>query len=166
MAFKSELKKWIPNLPLGVWLQALPLLIMFCMLWVTAQSSLSLFPNTIKFWEYIIYGWAYGLTGYWIGLVVCVRYLRAWWMAVLFAWFYLFLYAINCGMLHSAGVVLVHFYWKIADATDWTIYFTEWMWVLAGVLLLSCALATTLIHRYAPALKQVRVRSLVLLLIL
>ena len=166
MSFKSELKKWIPNLPLGIWLQALPLLIMFCLLWVTAQSSLSLFPNTIKFWEYIVYGWIYGLTGYWIGLVFCVRYLRQWRLAVLFAWFYLFLYAVNCGMLHSAGVVLVHFYWKIADATDWTAYFTEWMWMLAGVFLLSSALATWLVRRHALELKQVRVRSLVLLLIL
>jgi hypothetical protein len=166
MAFKAELKKWAPNLSFGVWAQALPLLIMFCMLWVTAQNSLDLFPNTLKFWEYVIYGWMYGLIGYWIGLVVCVRYLRARWLAVLFAWLYLFLYAVNCGMLHSAGVVLMRFYLRIADATDWTAYFTEWMWMLSGVFLLSGALASWLVYRYAPALKEVRVRSLVLLSVL
>lgn len=166
MSLKSELKKWAPNLTLGVWAQALPLSIMFCILWVTAQDSLDLFPNTLKFWEYVVYGWIYGMIGYWIGLVVCVRYLRARWLAVLFAWFYLFLYAVNVGFLHSAGVVLMRFYLKIADATDWTAYFTGWMWMLTGVFLLSGAMASWLIGRYMPALQQVRVRSLVLLLIL
>lgn len=166
MAFRAELKKWAPNMSFGVWVQALPLFIMFCELWVTAQNSLDLFPNTVKFWEYVIYGWLYGLIGYWIGLVICVRYLRARWLAVLFAWFYLFLYAVNSGMLHSAGVVLMRFYLKIADATDWTAYFTEWMWALTGFLLTSGILASWLIYRYAPALKEVRVRSLVLLSIL
>ena len=42
MSLKSEIKKWAPNLTVGVWAQALPLSIMFCMLWVTAQSSLDL----------------------------------------------------------------------------------------------------------------------------
>src|SRR5579864_5127135 len=101
MGFREELRKWVPNLSFGVWIQAVPLLIIFCLLWVTATHSLTLFPNTIKFWEYVIYGWMYGLLGYWVGLVVCVRYLRARWLAVLFAWFYLFLEAVNCGFLHS-----------------------------------------------------------------
>jgi hypothetical protein len=166
MSLKSELKKWAPNITIGVWVQALPLSIMIGMLWVTAQSSLDLFPNTVKFWEYVVYGWMYGLIGYWIGLVICVRYLRARWLAILFAWFYLFLYAVNSGFLHSAGVVLMRFYLKIADTTDWTAYFTGWMWMLTGIFLFSGVLASWLVHRYSPALQQVRVRSLVLLLIL
>jgi hypothetical protein len=59
MPIKSELKKWIPHLGTGIWLQALPLLVMFSVLWFTAQDILGLFTNTVKFWEYVLYGWAY-----------------------------------------------------------------------------------------------------------
>jgi hypothetical protein len=166
MAFKAEFRKWLPNLTPGVWLQALPLLVMFSALWMTAESVLDLFPNTVKFWEYVIYGWVYGLTGYWIGLVVCIRYLRARWLAVLFAWFYLLLYGINTGMLRAAGSILTHFYIRIADSTNWEPYFTKWMWILAGIYALSSLVASYLIWKCAPTLKQVRVRSLVFLLIL
>ena len=166
MPIKSELKKWIPHLGTGIWLQALPLLVMFTILWLTAQQALGLMINTVKFWEYVIYGWVYGVTGYWLGLVVCLRYLRSLWLAVLFAWVYLFLYAVNIGMLHSAGSVLVHFYVRIADTTDWLPYFTEWLWILAGIYLLSGLAACWLLVKYAPALKQVRVRKLLVLLVL
>jgi len=166
MSIKSEFKKWIPHLGIGTWLQTLPLLVMFSILWFTAQDALGLFINTLKFWEYVLYGWAYGVTGYWLGLVVCLRYLRSLWLAMLFAWFYLFLYAINIGMLHSAGTVLVHFYVRIADATDWLPYFTEWLWFIAGIYVLCGLAACWLINQYALELKQLRVRKLLVLLVL
>jgi hypothetical protein len=99
MPIKSEIKKWIPHLGIGVWVQALPLAVMFSILWFTAQDTLGLLTGTVKFWEYVVYGWAYAVSGYWLGLVVCVRYLRSVWLAMLFAWFYLFLYAVNIGLL-------------------------------------------------------------------
>ena len=76
MPIKTEVKKWIPHLGIGVWLQALPLLVMFSILWFTAQDTLGLLTGTVKFWEYVIYGWAYAVSGYWLGLVVCLRYRR------------------------------------------------------------------------------------------
>ncbi|HZF02466.1 MAG TPA: sulfatase-like hydrolase/transferase [Methylomirabilota bacterium] len=139
---------------------------MFSLLWVTAEGVLGLFPKTVKFWEYVIYGWIYGVTGYWIGLVVCIRYLRLPWLAILFAWFYLFLYGINIAMLHSAGTVLTHFYMRIADSTNWMAYFTKWILIIFLICILSGIVATWLIRKYASELKQVRVRSLVFLLIL
>jgi hypothetical protein len=166
MAFKSEFKKWLPHLGLGVWLQTLPLLVMFTILWLTAQNVLGLLSGTVKFWEYVLYGWAYAVAGYWLGLVVCLRYLKARWLAVLFAWFYLFLYAVNIGLLHSAGVVLVPFYLRIAGSTNWIPYFTKWLWMLAGIYALSGLAASWLLYQYAPVLKQVRVRKLVVLLVL
>jgi hypothetical protein len=166
MPIKSEINKWIPHLGIGIWLQALPLLVMFSILWFTAQETLGLLTNTVKFWEYVLYGWAYGVTGYWLGLVVCLRYLRSLWLAVLFAWFYLFLYGVNTGLLHSAGIVLTHFFLRIADTTDWMSYLTEWVWLLIGVYVLSALAAFWLLKKYAPALKQVRVRKLLVLLVL
>ena len=163
---KSEIKKWIPHLGIGIWLQALPLLVMFSILWLTAQDTLGLLIGTVKFWEYVIYGWVYAVTGYWLGLVVCLRYLRSLWLGVLFAWCYLFLYAVNIGMLHSAGVVLVHFYVRLADATDWMPYFTEWIWILTGIFVLSGLAASWLAYKYAPDLRQLHVRKLLVLLVL
>src|SRR5476649_497509 len=166
MTVNLELKKWIPNLSLGAWLQVLPLLLMFCALWVTAQDALDLMFGTVKFWEYVLYGWAYAVAGYWLGLVVCLRYLRSRWLAVLFAWFYLFLYAVNISLLHSAGVVLGPYYYRIASSTNWMAYFTGWIWALTGLYVLSALLASWLVWRYAPGLKQVRLRSLAVLLVL
>ena len=166
MPIKSEIKKWIPHLGTGVWLQALPLLVMFLILWLTAQNALGLLVGTMKFWEYVLYGWAYAVTGYWLGLVVCLRYLKSRWLALLFVWFYLFLYALNIALLHSAGVVLVHLYVRLADATDWLPYVTQWLWLLAGIYVLSGLAASWLLYRYAPELKQLRVRKLLILLVL
>jgi hypothetical protein len=166
MPIKSELKKWIPHLGIGIWLQALPLLVMFSILWFTAQETLGLLTNTVKYWEYVLYGWAYGVTGYWLGLVVCLRYLRSLGLAVLFAWFYLFLYGVNIGLLHSAGIVLTHFYVRIADSSDWLPYYTQWLWFLTGIYVLSGLAASWLLYKYAPALKLVRIRKLLVLLVL
>jgi hypothetical protein len=166
MNIKSEIKKWIPHLGIGVWLQTLPLLVMFLILWLTAQNALGLLTGTVKFWEYVVYGWAYAVCGYWLGIVFCLRYLRSVCLAILFAWFYLFLYVVNIGMLHSAGVVLVHFYVRIADATDWLPYLTHWLWIMIGIFV-ACGLgASWLVYKYASELKQVRARKLLVLLVL
>ncbi len=156
----------MPPLGLGVWLQVLPLLAMFCTLWITAQDELSLKYSTVKFWEYVLYGWAYAVTGYWLGLVICIRYLRARWLAALFAWFYLFLYAVNISLLHSAGVVLDAYYFRIAGTTNWMAYFTSWIWAVTGLYGLSGIAASWLLYKFSPALKQVHVRSLLVLLVL
>jgi hypothetical protein len=166
MPIKSEIKKWIPHLGIGIWLQALPLLVMFSILWFTAEDTLGLLTHTVKFWEYVVYGWAYGVTGYWLGLVVCLKYLRSRWLAALFAWFYLFLYAVNIGMLHSAGVVLVRFYMSRATFTNWLPYFTEWLWILTGIFVFSGLAASWLIYKYAPELRQLHIRKLLVLLVL
>jgi hypothetical protein len=166
MPVKSEIKKWLPHLGTAIWLQTLPLLVMFSVLWFTAQDTLGLLASTVKFWEYVLYGWAYAVSGYWLGLVVCLRYLRSVWLAVLFAWFYLLLYVVNIGMLHSGGIVLVHFYVRIADATNWLPYVTKWLWMMIGVFVVCGLAASWLVYKYAADLKQVRVRKLLVLLVL
>ncbi len=61
-----KIKKWLPNITLGAWLQLLPLLIMFGALWSVGISVFQLKCATVKFWEYLIYGWLYAALGYWV----------------------------------------------------------------------------------------------------
>ena len=72
----------LPRFAPGVWIQLIPLLVMFTLLWMTAWMPFNLSFNTFKFWEYLAYAWLYSATVYLLGLVVCARYLRAWWLAV------------------------------------------------------------------------------------
>jgi len=90
-------KNWSPRFALGVWLQLLPLLFMFILLWISAWRPCNLAFNTVKFWEYLVYGWVYAAAVYLLGLVIITRYLRTWWLAAGFACLYLLLYAINAG---------------------------------------------------------------------
>ena len=163
---KSELKRWTPNSKLRVWLQALPLLVMFVFLWITASDVLGLMLGTFKFWEYVVYGWVYSVTAYLAGLAISVKYIKARWPAVVFAWFYLFLYTVNIGMLHSAGTVLMPYFLRIADSSNWLMYCTEWIWILAGVFVVCGLIASYCIYKFTDTLKQVRVRGLLTLLIL
>ena len=112
-------KNWLPRFGLGVWLQLLPLLVMFALLWISAWTPLHLDFNTRTFWEYLVYGWIFTAAVYLLVLVIIVKYLRAWWLAVAFAWFYLLLYAINAGFLYHAGSVLIspYFVWGTANLT-------------------------------------------------
>jgi hypothetical protein len=163
---KQKLKSWTPNLTLGVWLQTLPLFVMFVILWFVAQQTEGLLIGTIKFWEYLIYGWIYASTAYLAGLAICVKYLKSRCLAILYAWFYLFLYAVNISMLHFAGIVLMSFFLRVASGTNWIHYFTGWAWILTGVFVICGLTSTWLICKYTDILKQTRVRGKLTLLIL
>ncbi|HEY5346163.1 MAG TPA: sulfatase-like hydrolase/transferase [Verrucomicrobiae bacterium] len=146
-----SLKKWLPGLKLGVWIQLLPLLILYTLLWITAWEPFHLSLDTIKFWEYLIYGWTYAAAVYLLGLVVLTRYLRAWWLAAAFAWFYLLLYTVNGGFIHNMGTMLnPYFVWVVRPTAGFAYfadYITGWVLVLAIFFVVSGFLATWLIRR-------------------
>lgn len=154
----------MPNITLGAWLQQLPLLIMFGVLWSIGIDVFGLKLATVKFWEYLIYGWVYAALGYWIGLAIFIRLLRARWPAAVFACGYLFLYGINMAFMHQTGTVLQPFYLTIVGLSNWTHYLTRWTWLLIIGFAINCAVAMFLICWQTKAIKQLHIRSLALLL--
>ena len=163
-------KIWLPRFTLGVWIQLIPLLVMFTLLWVTAWTPFNLSFNTFKFWEYLAYAWLYSATVYLLGLVVCAKYLRAWWLAVPFAWFYLLLYAVNAGFICNMGMMLgPYFVWVArpsSGAAYFLDYFTKWIVILTVALALSGVLATWLIRKNAKTLAAAHSRWLIVLVAL
>src|SRR6266566_6981226 len=110
-------RNWLSPFKLGFWVQLLPLLVMFTVLWISAWTPYHLSLNTVKFWEYLIYGWIYAAAGYLLGLVILTKYLRAWWLAVIFAVVYFLLYAVNGGFLYHMGTMLGPYFVWIARPT-------------------------------------------------
>jgi hypothetical protein len=160
-------KKWLPPIKLGFWLQLLPLLVMFTLLWITAWAPFNLSANTIKFWEYLVYGWLYAAAVYLLVLVIFTKYLRAWWLAAAFAWFYLLLYAVNAAFVYNIGIMLQpYFIWVARPSAGITYlldYFTKWIVILMVFFLLSGVLATWLIRKNAKKLAAVNSRWLIIL---
>ena len=152
------LSKLIPRFPAAVWLQWLPLLVMFTLLWISAWLPFHLSFNTIKFWEYVVYGWVYAATVYLLGLILIVKYLRAWWLAAVFAGFYLLLYGLNGGFLNHTGAMMSAYYCRSANLTDGLAflqdYFTKWIAVLTVAFGLTSLAAAWLIRRHAKVLAQ------------
>ena len=142
----------------GIWLQLLPLLVMFTLLWVSAWIPLNLSVNTVKFWEYLVYGWLYAAAVYLLGLVIIVKYLRAWWLAAGFAGVYFLLYAVNAGFLHHMGFIITPYFLGAANLTQGVAfiqaYFTKWIVCLAAACVLNCLLAAWLIRRHGKTLAQ------------
>ncbi len=114
---------------------------MFAALWSVGISVFQLKFVTVKFWEYLIYGWLYAALGYWVGLAVFLRLLRVRWPAAVFACFYLFLYGINTAFVHQADTVLQPFYLSIVGLSNWMHYLTKWTWVLLMAFALNCVMA-------------------------
>jgi len=160
-------RNWLPRYALGVWLQLLPLLVMFALLWITAWVPFNLSANTVKFWEYLVYGWMYAAAVYLLGLVIFTKYLRAWWLAAAFAWIYLLLYAINAGFLYHMGMVIGPYFVWVAQPTAGIAYFLDyfrkWIVVLAVFWVLSGFLATWLIRKNAKTLAAAHSRWLIVL---
>lgn len=160
-------KNWQPRFALGVWFQLLPLLVMFTMLWISAWIPLNLSFNTVKFWEYLAYGWLYAAAVYLMGLVIIIKYLRAWWLAAGFAWLYLLLYAVNAGFLHHMGLMMSPYFFWVTNLTHGmafvAAYFTKWIVCLTVAWVLNGLLAVWLIHRHAKVLAQSHSRWLILL---
>jgi hypothetical protein len=161
------LKNWLPPFKPGVWIQLLPLLVMFTLLWVTAWAPFNLSANTVKFWEYLVYGWAYAAAVYLLGVVCLVKYLRAWWLAAAFAWIYLLLYAINAGFVYHMGMMLGPYFVWIARPTAgiayFADYFTKWILILTVFFLLSGVLAGWLIRKNKKTLAAAHSRWLIIL---
>jgi hypothetical protein len=143
---------------------------MFALLWITAWTPFHLSFNTFKFWEYLAYAWLYAASVYLLGLVILVRYLRAWWLAAAFAGFYLLLYAINAGFVYYMGMMLgPYFVWvdkPPAGIAYFTDYFKGWILVLALVWALSGIGAAWLIRKNKPALAAARPQWLIVLSLL
>jgi hypothetical protein len=160
-------KNWSPRFALGVWLQLLPLLVMFTLLWITAWTPFNFSANTVKFWEYLVYAWIYAAAVYLLGLVILAKYLRAWWLAAVFAWFYLLLYAINASFVYHMGMMLGPYFVWIAKPTAGVAYFVDyfrkWIVVLTVFWILSGVLATWLIRRNAKMLAAAHSRWLIVL---
>jgi len=152
-------RKWLPDLKAAVWVQLLPLLVMFALLWITAWSPFHLSFTTIKFWEYLIYAWLYAASVYLLGLILFIKYLRTWWLGALFAWFYLLLYAVNGGFLYHMGMVIGPYFVWVAKPTAgiayFVDYFTRWIIVLSVFFLACGVLATWLIRRNAKMIAAV-----------
>ena len=163
-------KNWSPRLAFGVWLQLLPLLVMFTLLWITAWRPFNLTANTVKFWEYLGYGWAYAASVYLLGLICFVKYLRAWWLAAGFAWLYLLLYAINGSFVHHMGFMMSPYFFWVKNLTHGLVfiedYFTRWVVILTVACALNCLLAAWLIRRHQKTLAQSHARWLVVLVAL
>ncbi len=163
-------RNWAPFFAPGVWIQLLPLLVMFALLWATAWKPFDLSTNTIKFWEYLVYAWVYAVAVYLLGLVVFTKYLRAWWLAAVFAWLYFLIYVINAGFLCDTGMMLQPYFIWIAKPTtgidSYLDYLTPRIVILVGFLLICGVAATWLIRRNRPALVAVPVQWLVLVVAL
>lgn len=141
-----------PRFAPGVWIQLLPLLVMFTLLWISAWRPFKLTFNTVVFWEYLGYAWMYAAAVYLLGLICLVKFLRAWWLAAGFAWLYLLLYAINAGFVyHTAFMLTPYFLWVknvthgLAFVED---YFTRWIVFLTAAFFLNGLLAAWLIRRH------------------
>ena len=162
---KMSRNNWLPRFAPGVWIQLLPLLVMFTLLWVTAWTPFNLSANTVKFWEYLVYAWFYAASVYLLGLVICTKYLRAWWLGAAFAWFYLLLYAINAGFVYNIGMMLQPYFIWIAGPTTGVAYFldyfTKWVVILTVFCLASGVLATWLIRKNAKTLAAAHSRWLI-----
>ena len=160
-------KKWLPFYALGVWVQLLPLLVMFALLWITAWTPFCLSVKTVKFWEYLVYAWFYAAAVYLLGLVILTKYLRAWWLAAAFAWFYFLLYAVNAGFVYHMGMMLGPYFVWIAKPTAGIAYFLDyfrkWIVILAVSWALSGVLATWLIRKNAKTLAAAHSRWLIIL---
>ena len=160
-------KNWLPAFKPGVWIQLLPLLVMFALLWITAWGPFNLSANTVKFWEYLFYAWCYAAAVYLLGLVVITKYLRVWWLAAAFAWLYLALYAINAGFVHHMGMMLGPYFAWIARPTTGIVYLLDylgkWIVILAVFSLLCGILAAWLIRRNAKTLASAHSRWLIIL---
>ena len=163
MLRKNRLLRFAP----GVWIQLLPLLVMFTLLWMTAWAPFDLSANTVKFWEYLVYAWLYAAAVYLLGLVIFTKYLRAWWLAAAFAWLYLLLYAINAGFVYHIGMMLgPYFLWIVGPTTGiayFLDYFTKWIVILTVFFLVSGVLAAWLIRKNAKTLAAARSRWLIVL---
>lgn len=133
---------------------------MFVLLWMMAWQPFHLSFNTVKFWEYAVYAWTYAASVYLLGLVVLTRYLRAWWLAAAFAWFYLLLYAVNAGFLYQTGYVLGPYFVWVARPTAGIAYFLDYFtgWVVTiSICFLGCGVAAAwLIRRNRRALAATR----------
>ena len=164
---KMSSKNRPAHLAFEVWVQLIPLLGMFTMLWITAWRPLDLSFDTIKFWEYLAYGWVYAAAVYLAGLVIFNKFLRAWWLAVGFAWFYFLLYAVNAAFLHHTSFMMSPFFWGMANLTHGTAfikaYFTKWVVCLIVAFVLNGLLAAWLIRRQRKTLAQSQSRWLILL---
>ena len=140
---------------------------MLVLLWITAWVPFNLSANTVKFWEYLVYGWMYAAAVYLLGLVIFTKYLRAWWLAAAFAWIYLLLYAINAGFVYHMGMVIGPYFVWIAQPTAGIAYlldyFRKWIVVLAVFWVLSGFLATWLIRKNAKTLAAAHSRWLIVL---
>jgi hypothetical protein len=151
----SVLRTWVGALTdRKAWLPVSPLLVAFIVFWGAAVHSLGLLVKTIKFWEYLGYGFALAVVVYWVVLAVLIRCLRSAWPAVVFAWLYLFLFALNTAMLYHAGTVLERYYLQIVDWTNWTVYLTKWVYVFLGLLVVNCIWAALSIRRHAATLSR------------
>jgi hypothetical protein len=161
MSRKNRLFYFAP----GVWIQLLPLLVMFTLLWITAWTPFNLSVNTVKFWEYLVYAWLYAAAVYLLGLVICAKFLRVWWLAAAFAGFYLLLYAINAGFVYQMGMMLGPYFVWIARPTSGIAYlvdyFGKWIVVLAVFWVLSGVLAAGLIRKNAKTLAAAHSRWLI-----
>jgi hypothetical protein len=159
-------RSWMPNLfDRRIWLPVIPLILAFTVFWVVAFDSFQLIVKTIKFWEYLCYGFAQALVGYWILLAALIRYARSTWIAIIAAWFYLILYAINSALLYHSATLLQPYYLQMLGWTNWMIYLTKWVYILIGLFVGICAWAALSIHRNAPALSQLRLRGLAVALV-
>ena len=151
----------------GVWIQLLPLLVMFSLLWITAWRPFDLAFNTVKFWEYLAYGWMYASAAYLLGLVIFTKYLHAWWLAAGFAWVYLLLYAVNAGFVHHMGFMLTPYFLQLKNLTHGMAfvegYFTRWIVFLTVAFVMNGLLAAWLIRRHRKTLAQSHARWLILL---
>jgi hypothetical protein len=163
-------KEWLPCISPGIWIQLLPLLVMFALLWITAWTPFHLSFDTVKFWEYLVYAWLYAAEVYLLVLVICTKYLRAWWLAAAFAWFYFLIYTINAGFVYHIGMMFAPYFAWIAGPTSgiayFLDYFTKWVVILIVFWVLSCVLAAWLIRRNAKTLARTRSRWVVLLILL
>ena len=143
---------------------------MFTLLWVSGWIPLSLSLDTVKFWEYLVYAWAYASAVYLLGLIVIVKYLRAWWLAAGFACFYLLIYAVNAGFLHHMGFMISPYFFWVGNLTHGMAfikaYCTKWILFIAVDFVLTSFLAAWLIRRNAKALAQSQPWWLILLAIL
>jgi Sulfatase len=149
----------------GVWIQLLPLLVMFVLLWISAWRPFHLSFDTVKFWEYLVYAWSYAAAVYLLGLIVLVK-LRLWWLASLFAWIYFLLYAVNSGFLYHMGMVPGPYFVWVAKSTAGIAYFLDyfgkWVVILSAFWAVCSVLATWLILKHTKTLAAAQTRWLVL----
>ena len=166
----KRLKKFTPPVVLLLLLQLLPLLIQFTMLWITAWGPFHLSFSTVKFWEYLAYAWLYAATVYLLGLVIFIKYLRSWWLASAFAWFYFLLYTVNSGFVYFLETMIGPYFVWIIGPSSGSAYFldfiTKWIVILIVFFVISGILAKWLIWWNAKALAGLRSRWVVVLSLL